>query len=174
MARSSTPNILPGATQMDGANTHKCEHCPAKFHKANQLRDHVALEHMPAGTKGYWCSHPGCGASFGVKQQLKAHERTHDRMSYLSSWGSPLLSYRTRWNDLCCVHVRRQVCVGRRLGIGRERCYGDTKCMVAGETDQEVEQHGRRQEGEGRRGITESRLESPACPAPGRDWPWGG
>ena len=48
------------------------------FTKAHHLRDHVVLAHMPAGTKPYICDHPGCSASFALRNQLKAHEKTHD------------------------------------------------------------------------------------------------
>lgn len=63
----------------DRAEEHACEHCEAVFAKANQLRDHVADAHMPAGTKPWLCKHEGCGKSFAMKQQLKTHTKTHDR-----------------------------------------------------------------------------------------------
>lgn len=63
----------------DRAEAHACEQCEAVFAKANQLRDHVADAHMPAGTKPWLCKHDGCGKSFAMKQQLKTHTKTHDR-----------------------------------------------------------------------------------------------
>lgn len=57
---------------------YQCPHCDERFHKSNHLRDHIALSHMPAGTKSYSCPYEGCGASFAIRHQLKAHERTHD------------------------------------------------------------------------------------------------
>ncbi|KAI9633856.1 uncharacterized protein MKK02DRAFT_38522 [Dioszegia hungarica] len=62
-----------------------CPHCSASFHKANQLRDHHAMAHMPAGTRSFICPHEDCSASFAMRQQLKAHEKTHDASRYTCS-----------------------------------------------------------------------------------------
>lgn len=63
----------------DCAEQHKCEQCEAVFAKSHALRAHVAEVHMPPGTKPWLCGHEGCGKSFAMKQQLRTHERTHDR-----------------------------------------------------------------------------------------------
>ncbi|WVF67366.1 hypothetical protein IAT40_002121 [Kwoniella sp. CBS 6097] len=69
----------------DRAEVYACEQCENTFNKAHLLREHVALAHMPEGTKPFICSHEGCEASFSVKAKLKAHEKTHDPTRYTCS-----------------------------------------------------------------------------------------
>jgi len=65
------------------------------------LRDHMVLAHMPAGTKPFVCQEEGCGWSFALKHQLKAHQKTHNReyseilddIRLPSSWIFTALSY---------------------------------------------------------------------------------
>lgn len=66
----------------------QCDRCAATFAKAKQLRDHVAAEHMPEGTKPFICEHPGCGASFALRTKLKNHMHTHDSQSQFPSFRS--------------------------------------------------------------------------------------
>lgn len=63
----------------DAAEVHACEHCTETFPKTHLLREHVAAAHMPAGSKPWACAHAECGRSFSTKQQLRTHEKTHDR-----------------------------------------------------------------------------------------------
>ncbi|OCF44530.1 hypothetical protein I317_01602 [Kwoniella heveanensis CBS 569] len=69
----------------DRAEVYACEQCESTFNKAHLLREHVALAHMPEGTKPFICSHEGCEASFRVRAKLKAHEKTHDPTRYTCS-----------------------------------------------------------------------------------------
>ncbi|WVQ94962.1 hypothetical protein IAU59_002052 [Kwoniella sp. CBS 9459] len=69
----------------DRAEVYACEQCESSFNKAHLLREHVALAHMPEGTKPFICSYEGCEASFRVKAKLKAHEKTHDPTRYTCS-----------------------------------------------------------------------------------------
>lgn len=63
----------------DTAEIHPCTACDLTFPKTHLLREHFAASHLPEGTKPFVCSHDGCGRSFSMKQQLKTHEKTHDR-----------------------------------------------------------------------------------------------
>lgn len=63
----------------DTAEEHKCEQCTEVFPKTHLLREHVANAHMPAGSKPWACPTEDCGRSFSTKQQLRTHEKTHDR-----------------------------------------------------------------------------------------------
>ncbi|OWZ52983.1 transcription factor iiia [Cryptococcus neoformans 125.91] len=67
----------------DGA--YPCDKCDAAFNKHHLLREHVALAHMPPGTKPFICTHEGCSASFATKTHLKNHEKTHDERRYICS-----------------------------------------------------------------------------------------
>lgn len=70
----------------DTAEVHKCDVCGETFAKTHLLREHVASTHMPDGSRPWACSHEGCGRTFGTKQQLRTHEKTHDRkLSTLTS-----------------------------------------------------------------------------------------
>lgn len=59
----------------DSAEEHKCSACDEVFAKSHLLREHF-VTHLPEGSKPFPC---GCGRSFATKQQLRTHEKTHDR-----------------------------------------------------------------------------------------------
>ncbi|WRT69978.1 uncharacterized protein IL334_006971 [Kwoniella shivajii] len=67
------------------AEVYPCNQCDLLFPKAHSLREHVALSHMPEGTKPFPCPHEGCEVSFKLKAHLKAHEKTHDVNRYTCS-----------------------------------------------------------------------------------------
>ena len=94
---------LGGLGAEQTSRSRQCEHCEMAFTKAHNLRDHIVLAHMPAGTKPYICDYSGCSASFALRNQLKAHEKTHDgeRPCPYGYEGSPT----TRADDRNAVHL---------------------------------------------------------------------
>ncbi|WVN90033.1 uncharacterized protein L203_105265 [Cryptococcus depauperatus CBS 7841] len=65
--------------------TFVCTQCDDQFTKENQLREHIASKHMPAGTKPFICEHDGCDKSFAMKAQLKSHLKIHNTERYTCS-----------------------------------------------------------------------------------------
>ncbi|KAK9900265.1 hypothetical protein P389DRAFT_207800 [Cystobasidium minutum MCA 4210] len=65
------------------SGAYKCEQCDAAFNKHNKLREHVAKDHMPEGTKPFICPEEGCGKSFRTGSKLRTHSKIHDKNRYV-------------------------------------------------------------------------------------------
>jgi len=62
----------------DSTEVHECHVCGLTFPKTHFLREHIAATHEPE-RRPFACTHPGCGMAFAMRQQLKTHEKIHDR-----------------------------------------------------------------------------------------------